>query len=255
MTVFQYDNTLDGLLTAVFHAYARRQFPDILAVEGEPLPLFADDVFRVCTDPALADRVWKGLERKVKHREMLAAVSVSWLSELPGIGTILFRYIRKLFDYTGNFSFNLGDPDVLQVNKIWRKVNKERSYVIQFLRFQKAADGIYFAAVKPLYNVLPLTLPHLTDRFADQTWLVYDTKRCYGYYYNGKGPEEIRFAGKPGHLAAGKLDASAASADEQAFQEMWQAYFRSTAIKERYNPRLQRQNLPARFWPYLVEMY
>lgn len=255
MIVFLYDNTLDGLLTAVFHAYSRRQFPDVLAGEGEPLPLFADEVFSVCTDPALADRVWKGLERKVKHRGMLAAVSFSWLSELPGIGTTLFRYIRKLFDYEGNFSLNLGDPDILQVNKIWRKVNQERSYVIQFLRFQETADGTYFAAVAPLYNVLPLTLPHLTGRFASQKWLVYDTKRGYGYYYDGKEPEEVRFTGKPGHLLAGRLDASVSSADEQAFQEMWKAYFNSTAIKERYNPRLHRQNLPPRFWPYLTEKF
>ena len=48
--IFQFDNTFDGLLTAVFEAYSRRTFPDVLSVEGEPLPLFHDEVFSVVTD-------------------------------------------------------------------------------------------------------------------------------------------------------------------------------------------------------------
>lgn len=75
-------------------------------------------------------------------------------------------------------------------------MTNERLRVIQFLRFQKAADGTFFAAVKPVYNVLPLTLPHLKDRFADQRWLLYDLKREYGYYYDLKEATEVRFEEK-----------------------------------------------------------
>lgn len=77
--------------------------------------------------------------------------------------------------------------------RVWKKVTNERLRVIQFLRFQKAADGTFFAAVKPVYNVLPLTLAHLKDRFADQRWLLYDLKREYGYYYDLKEATEVRF--------------------------------------------------------------
>lgn len=57
-----------------------------------------------------------------------------------------------------------------------KKVNNERLRVMQFFRFQKAADGTYFAAIAPIYNVLPLVLPYAQDRFADQQWLIYDLK-------------------------------------------------------------------------------
>ena len=43
MTVFVYDKTFEGLLTAVFDAYSRRSFPDLLLAEGEPFPLFYDE--------------------------------------------------------------------------------------------------------------------------------------------------------------------------------------------------------------------
>ena len=79
---------------------------------------------------------------------------------------LLFRYIRKAIDAPRTIELNFGDPDVLEVSKVWKKVTNERLRVIQFLRFQKTADGTFFAAVKPVYNVLPLTLPHLKDRFA-----------------------------------------------------------------------------------------
>jgi len=42
--------------------------------------------------------------------------------------------------------------------------------------------------------------------------------------------------------------------DEQRFQALWRAYFRSLTIRERLNPRKQRQDMPVRFWPHLTEM-
>jgi probable DNA metabolism protein len=41
--------------------------------------------------------------------------------------------------------------------------------------------------------------------------------------------------------------------DEQLFQKLWKAYFKSLTIKERINPKLQRQHLPKRYWKYLTE--
>ena len=40
MRYFRYDKTFEGLLTAVFDAYARRQFPEGLLSEEEAAPLF-----------------------------------------------------------------------------------------------------------------------------------------------------------------------------------------------------------------------
>jgi hypothetical protein len=65
MTVFVYDKTFEGLLTAVFDAYSRRSFPDLLLAEGEPFPLFYDEAVTICTDDAKVDRVWKGLQKRL----------------------------------------------------------------------------------------------------------------------------------------------------------------------------------------------
>lgn len=252
MILFIYDKTFEGLLTAVFHAYSRRTFPDRLLAEGEPLPLFYDEVVTIHTEEDKCDRVWKGLQKRLAALS-LSVLTVAWLSEQEGVDLLLFRYIRKALDTPQSIELNFGDPDVLEVSKVWKKVSNERLRVMQFLRFQKAADGTFFAAVAPIYNVLPLVIPYLQDRFADQTWLIYDLKREYGYYYDRKEVTEVRFETKEAHLLSGLLSESLMDKDEKLFQQMWKEYFKSTAIKERLNPKLHRQHMPARFWKYMAE--
>ena len=252
MNIFIYDYTFEGLLTCIFDAYFRKTFPDLLLKEGEPLPLFYDETFHVSTDERKAMRVWRGLEKKISHHA-LSALTYCWLSELPEIDMLLFRYIRKAIDYSKSIEMNFGDPDVLQMSKIWKKVSNERLRIMQFLRFQKAVDGTYFSAVEPIYNVLPLVLPYLNDRFGDQKWLIYDMRREYGYYYDLKETIEVRFEQKEAHLLSGFLSEELMDENEKLFQQMWKEYFKTIAIKERINPKLHRQHLPVRFWKYMTE--
>lgn len=252
MKVFVYDKTFEGLLTAVFEAYYRKSFPDLLAAGHEPLPLFYDEVVTVYTEDEKVSRVWKGLQKKLSA-SALSMLATVWLSELPGIDMLLFRYIRKAVDAPRSIEVNFGDSDVLELSKIWKKVNQERHRVVQFTRFQKCADDTYFAPFEPLFNVLPLVTEHFRDRFADQKWVIYDLKREYGYYYDLFEVTEVSFENKPLNLSRGKLDPVLLAEDEQLFQQLWKEYFRSVTIRERLNPKLHRQNMPARFWKYLTE--
>lgn len=251
MTIFHYDKTFEGLLTAVFDAYNRRTFPDKLLGTDEPEFLFVDESFTVTTDEEKSGRVWKALEKKLQ-RMTLNMLTYVWLSELHGSDELIFRYIRKSIDSKQSIELNFSDEDVLRMRNTAKKVNKECERIIQFVRFQKAADDIFFAPVSPDHNTLPLTLEHFRDRFADQKWIIYDTKRNYGYYYDLKTVTEMTLDGT-GLFPEGKLDEKLMAEDEKLFQELWKGYFKSMAIKERINPRLQRQHLPKRYWKYLTE--
>lgn len=252
MIIFSYDKTFDGLLTAVFDAYFRRTFPDMLLQEGEPLPLFYDEWVEVVTDEEKSDRVWKGLQKKISS-SALSMLTICWLSELPEIDQVLFRYMRKAIDSPVSIELNFGDPDVLELSKVWKRVNWEKTRIVQFARFQKAVDGTFFAPFEPVHNALPLTIHHFKDRFADQKWLIYDLKRQYGYYYDLTEVTEITFDTPEAHLVTGMLDESIMDEDEKMFQQLWKTYFKSIAIKERLNPRLHKQHIPVRYWKYLTE--
>ena len=251
MILFRYDKTFDGLLTAVFDAYNRRTFPDGLLGMEETEPLFTDECHTVITQDDKSNRVWKSLEKKLMPItcNMLRYV---WLSELPGSDELIFRYIRKTFDSKQSMEMNFADEDVLAIRNLAKKVDKERERLIQFVRFQKAADDIFFAPVSPVLNALPLTVEHFTERFADQKWVIYDLKRNYGYYYDLKTVTEITLDMKENFLN-GKLDEKLMAEDERLFQDLWKGYFSSMTIKERINPKLHRQNLPRRYWKYLTE--
>ncbi|MDR0748222.1 MAG: TIGR03915 family putative DNA repair protein [Tannerellaceae bacterium] len=251
MIVFRYDKTFDGLLTAVFEAYSRKAFPEKLLSETEPLPLFAGQEHRVSTDTGKSGRVWKALNKKVP-KEVCSMLMHVWLSELEGSDELLFRYIRKTFDAPCSIAGDFTDDDITEVAKIAKKVSRERLRLIQFVRFQKAADDIFFAPVSPVYNALPLTLPHFTDRFASQKWLIYDIKRRYGYYYDLKTAAEVTLDDDR-RLLSGRLNEELMAQDEKLFQDLWKSYFRALTIKERINPRLQRQHMPRRFWKFLPE--
>ena len=253
-SVYIYDKTFDGLLTAVFDAYFRKTFPDALLSEGDALPLFCDELHTVVTDEEKAGRVWRGLQKKVSS-SALGCLTQSWLSELPEVGILIFRYIRKAIDAPRSIETNFADPDVLFVTNTYRKVRYERLRMMQFVRFQKTADGTYFAMIEPDYDVLPLIVPHFSDRFSEECWLIYDRRRRYGYYYAGHKSVRVTFedGAEVFRLPDGRLSEAMRDEDEMWYQEMWRTYFKAICIKERLNPRKHRKDMPVRYWKYLTE--
>ena len=125
MIVYIFDGTMDGLLTAVFDAFAMHEQPETLLTEGEALPLFCERTQTVHTDEEKARRVWTGLEKKLS-REGMKLISVSWLSELKELNGHLFRYICKVFTAGKGIERHFADPDVLAVTNIARKVLHEQ---------------------------------------------------------------------------------------------------------------------------------
>ena len=179
MIVYVFDNTLDGLLTAVFDSFFLHQQPEFLLAEGEQLPLFADQPHVVATDGEKAERVWKGLEKRLSAAG-LRMIAISWLSEERALNQPLFNFICKVFRQPAgvpSIENNASDADVLAVRNTCRRVLHEQLRMKQFIRFQKAKDGTYLAVVSPDNDVLPLITDHFQDRFNDQPWLIYDAKR------------------------------------------------------------------------------
>jgi len=251
MNYYIYDKTFEGFLSLVFDAYNWKQFPDIISDKEEP-SLFDINLYTIITDETKAKRVWKGLHKKLS-KSACEMLSIVYLSELPNIEMLLFRYIQKAFAANKSIEMNFGDSDVLQASKIYKQVTREAERMRMFVRFQKTADGIFFAPIEPLYNVLPLVIDFFEDRFADQQWIVYDIKRRYGFYYDLNKTVEVTFDNLDFNFETGKLNPEQAAEDEMLFQQLWKNYFKAISIKERTNLKLQRQHLPVRFWKFLPE--
>lgn len=252
MLVFRYDQSFEGLLCALFDAYAGKAFPEALIAPGEPEPLFTDRIHEVVTDEVHAGRVWRGLESRLGARARSMLV-YAWHGEQAQADLLLLHCLRRVFDEGGSALADHADAKMKSLHRLALQVSHEREHLKQFVRLQKAADGTYFAAVTPEHDALPLALDYFTDRFADQRWLIYDRRRDYGYYYDGRTARRITLEDDRG-MIADKLADRWLAEDERQFQMLWKNYFRALAIPQRTNERQQRRMMPRRYWKHLTEM-
>lgn len=252
MQVFFYDQSFEGLLCAIFDAYHLKRFPDILLDFDAVAPLLTSYSTTIQTDSKKAQRVWQAVRRKISTH-FARDLGYAWLSEEEGSALLVFNVLKKVLDYQRNIETMYADADILALTQLVKKVERECHHIMQFVRFQKTADDIYFALVEPSCNVLPVALSYFEDRFADQQWIIYDVARHYGFFYDLKTTSEISLDAQS-HFSQGQLKPEALTDDEMLIQQMWTRYFQATSIKERENPKLQRQFMPKRFWHYLPEM-
>lgn len=251
MIQFKYDGSFEGFLSAVFYSFESKIEPDKF-VHKLPIQnqLFTQEI-SIASNERCAQRVWNGIVNRTSKRNADMIYRV-FLSELDNIEILLLNYIRLTFGSTRNIEADFGDPVVLEVHNWHKKVMREAERVLMFVRFQKTADNIYYSPFQPRYNVLPISIKHFKDRYADQKWMIYDVDRAYGYYYDLHDIQEVRFTNAEFNVD-GKIDKSILNTEEALYQDLWKNYFESTTIQERRNMRLHVQHLPKRFWKYLPE--
>lgn len=247
-----YDGTFEGFLSVVFECYSRKLEPiNICPEKNLQEKMFIGKEY-INTEVPHSDRVWKGLQQKL-NAELNQLPYSAFLSGEEGIEMALLHFIRMAFASPVPIEGNFGDPDVLMVRKAARRVMKEAMRMLQFIRFQRTLDDIYFAPITPDYDVMPLTISHLKERFADQLWLVYDLKRDYGFFYNLQSVEEVTLNEKSFNTLNGAVPLNLLQEEEAVYQTMWKGYCQNITIRQRLNLKLQRQHMPKRYWKFLPE--
>jgi probable DNA metabolism protein len=248
-----YDGTFEGYLTVVFQAYETRKPPEQITIASAGgYDLFCERV-EVMSDPIKAMRVWKGLIKKttLKNARMVHA---AFLSQLPGCEMLIWRYLNKIFTVTTPVFFqNMLDEDVFQLVQTARKVKKEAHRFLGFVRFQQTADGILFAPIAPDHDILTLITGHFKARYAGQQWVIYDTRRNYGVFFDQEQIQEIELENAQMDPQSGKLPTAAKEHAEDYYQKLWQQYYHSVNIAGRSNPRQMTRMMPRRYWRYLPE--
>jgi len=249
--IYVFDGSLEGLLTAVFEYHERRPSKLILTTAECYQPDVFTAAHRIDNDPGKADRVWKALHRKLPA-EWLRRFYCAYLSEMPEAFRDLFEFCRYIFSNPPGATQNYGNPYVLAVAGYAKKVEREKHRMEAFIRFQQSSDGLFYCGIDPDFNVIPLIMKHFKDRYADQSWVIYDYKRHYGIYYNLDKVEEIYLNQEDEKNLKLQRD-KMASEQEPLYAALWKDYFKSTNIKARKNTKLHVRHVPRRYWKYLTE--
>jgi probable DNA metabolism protein len=173
---------------------------------------------------------------------------------LSGTEMMVFHYVKLIFDSGPSMLENFSIPCVLQMHQTVRRMEKEIHRMHAYVRFQKGADGVFYSFIAPDFNVLPLIADHFEKRFADQDWLIFDTRRKYGIYYDRKQVNEVQLEEARVNDTTGNVWGEVLDVKEGLYQQLWKAYFHSVNIPERKNLKLQLRSMPRRYWRYLTEM-
>lgn len=243
MNLLHYDGSFEGFLTAVFESYARKwQDVRICKAQSGASTLFGE-VSAVVTDVPKAMRVWNGL----KTRTSEAACRLfyyNYLSEIPNSEDWMLEYVRYVFASDADVSSDYSNPAVSSIARTAKSVGREKHRMEAFVRFELTADQVYYAAIEPDFNVLPLLIKHFKSRYADQRWIIWDKKRQYGLRYD---LDKVELIYEPAASDA------AGEPSQLDYSQLWKTYFKSTNILERRNMKLHLQHVPLRYWKYLSE--
>ena len=274
-----YDDTLEGLLSAIFAAYANHEDPNDVVPERCLQPRLGQRVSLIETNLEHAQRVQKGLCRQCGW-QTFDAVKRASLSEFPDAGTAIYKFVRYAMDaqkkrdcarcrkrtscpgasghracpkQRGRALSDITHPMVEPMHRILRSINQECEHMRQFIRFEHLRDegtDVWYARCNPKSSVIPLVMDHFVERFNIQPFIIYDENHHIAGVYEGQNWYLVRTdsAGTP------ELNLPDKAAEEALMQQAWKRFYRTVAVESRYNPELRQHFMPKRFWKNLTEM-
>lgn len=262
---YVYDGSVEGLLSAIFAAAAAHDREADIIREGEVQVRLDQDVIPVQTNYAHARRIQRTLVC-AHGSEAFENVYLAALSDGPDVPIIVQRFVMYALQvqnpcrccakkatcdrpcqmpHISSLLNDIGNPLVWQLQKTVRSVINERHRMLQFLRFEHRENDIWFARCNPDASVVPLLMRHFAGRFNTERFVIYDEVHGISGIYDGRDISYVK---------SDSVNIPPAGADEAEMQEAWRRYWHSITIAQRYNPELQRQFMPKRFWRNMTEM-
>ncbi|MEI8033599.1 MAG: TIGR03915 family putative DNA repair protein [Chlorobiaceae bacterium] len=241
MKRFLYDGSPDGLLSAIAWILEDEAEPESAMLAMRQDTLFEEGLF-IASDEARAEAFFSRMKQHAPDAARI--IYFFMLSEKEGMETSLLRYAALALRHGDAVKGYLTHPAVNDILKTSRKASRELHRMEGLLRFEKLRDGAYLAKMEPDCNIIQPLAWHFSRRLRAEHWFLYDLKRsCAAQWSQG----QLRFG------TIEQFTAPALSLDEKKVQALWKTFFNTIAIPDRKNPRLQKSNMPAKYWKYLTE--
>lgn len=241
--IYLYDGSLEGMLTAVFAAYDRHEYPvNIVESTGLQENMLCSYV-PIQTSVCSATRVKDGIIHTLGE-SYYEDIKRAFLSDDTQKGGVIYRYIRYAFR-TGKWSYtHLAHAVVADFLDLRKKVDSEAHYMLQFVRFAHLNNGVFYAHIEPQASVVPLISDHFARRLNVQPFIIYDSVHSLASVFDTKGWWLVD---------ASEIKIPDISEAEEDYQALWQTFYDTIAIEERRNPNCQRNFMPKRFWGNMCE--
>ena len=239
--VYVYDGTLEGFLCCVYESYVRREIPcGIRTEKGQPL-LFEENHW-IHTDLDHAQKIYESMDRKIAG-EAQDFIKNAFLTCIENREMLMLRFIRRGYQYGRAVFDQLTDDTVCAITKAVRNLQREAHSFMGFVRFT-VYDGVMVSCISPKNRVLPLLSDHFSNRYPDETFLIYDRTHRMAVVHKPEGTLLTAMS----NLTLPPIDDA-----EKAYHALWKCFQHTIAIEERKNPKCQMNHMPKRFWAEMTE--
>lgn len=249
--IYRCEDSAEGILTGIYDAWAsvhkheENRIEVITEETGTPY-LFAEYI-DVVPDAEKSEKVQRSVRLRVSE-EAYEMVMKAVLSQDVEKGEVIYRFLIYAFREGAKAGRAYGNPWVMRLFEAVRNYDNESHHLKGFLRFDEQENGWLFARHAPKNNVMGDLMEHFSDRLNAESFFILDEKRRMVGIHRSGAPW---FVYRLNEEEFGQLSESYVAEDSYAV--LWRIFHRSIAIAERENPKLQRNNLPLRFRPYMTE--
>lgn len=248
------EDSLEGIFTAVYDAYALREGHAHLHVqvgEEDNYRLFATYLYSQ-PDFDKTNKVIHTLKERLGEHVYGSICRAAASSGQDKGDAVYHTIVDGITGRHGRRTMeNLRNPYVNRTFELARYTANEAHRELEFIRFQELKQGVLYARIGPENHVVPFIMPHFADRLTPENFMIHDERRgvfgvhpAYKEWYLVSGIEKEM---------DGLWDPVRYSDKEQEYQELFTMFHKTIAIRERKNIRLQQQMLPLRFQDYMVE--
>lgn len=241
---YVYDGSFEGLLSIVFDCYIKKVIPTRIVSKNMLEPNFLEQIEEKITDHKKANRIFNGIVKNISY-ETLYNSYYAFLSNDKEKEINILKYLLNGFVIGPKINTMLSIDFVFAVHSMRKKMLFESHRLKGLLRFIEIGDNLFYASIHPDNNVLENLGHHFIKRLPTQNFIIHDKNRNVAFIYNTKEYQIIDNS---------NLSIPTISENEKKYQELWATFFKTIAIKERTNPRLQMQYMPKKYWQDLIEL-
>lgn len=239
--VYIYDGTIEGFLCCVYESYVRKETPVSISPSQDQIRLFEQTDW-IKTDMDHAHKVYASIGRKIGP-EAQDYVKDAFLTRLQDKEMHIYRFIAKGYKIGRPILSHLTDETVDTLSKAILHLKREAHLLMGFVRFT-LYDDVMVACISPKNQVLPLLSEHFSNRYPDETFMIYDRTHQMALVHKPEGMVLTAID----DLTLPPIDSS-----EKAYHALWKCFQKTIAIPERENPVCQRNMMPKRYWRNMTE--
>lgn len=242
---YLYDGTFEGLLSIVFDCYVEKVIPLHITPESMVTFNFLEEFEIKKTNVEKSQRIFHGIVKNISYDTLYHSYYAFLSNEKEKEITIL-NYLLNGFVIGPKINTLLSLDFVFAVHQMRKKMLGESHRFKGLLRFIEIGNHLLYASIHPDHNILENLGQHFIRRLPTQNFIIHDKNRNLAFVYNTKEYQIID---------SSTITLPDISEEEKNYQKLWSTFFKTIAIKERTNPRLQMQYMPKKYWQDLIELH